>query len=754
MAVTLISIAAMLLFEYLGFFVGVNQYLYDLSFRIRGTQQHSDRIIIAAIDEQTLTQLGRWPIRRSHYVSFLDKVNEAAIIGFDIIMAEPSEDDTVLATEIRQGRVILPVYFDSNLNPVFPVQSFEPKAVGHIHVEPDIDGVIRKVFHTIHTKELAVPSFASVIYETVTGTKIERQPVPPDESPPPDQQQRLAQRDVMRINYSGPSGIIQTISFSDVLAGRYPAQFFKDKIVLVGLAAIGLEDRILTPFSQQRNRMPGVEVHANIINNLLSRSDIRETSLWIRWLTAAVLSLFIFYAFMKLNESRAALLWLGCLVAVFICSYLLFSNLNFWLSPALLNASASVMFGAAYVARLDEAARRLDREYVEVASQLRWEKAETIRSTHEQGLAGFLSAGGINEKIRILTEMIDQVLFEKKLVDAVLLSDIQGMMLFNPSGKLVVENERARAIFQALSIKIENLDHFYQDLFPYIVKDDTIKDPKSGNAGFGSNISSTLFFSAPEKKYLKMDTSLISFNEGQYLLCIFTDVTKIKELEIMKGRIVSTVSHELKQPLTVIQGLGELLHLNLTGKQRKYSEIINQEVQRMAHFISRFLDISRLESGREQMKKAPVNMVELLRQAEPLFDALASTKGIRINISVPDEISLVELDSEITKQCIVNLVENAIKYSPPDSTVTVALVENAGGLKIDVIDNGYGIEVGELERIFEKFFRGKAAYDNGSGGSGLGLTFVKEAVEAQGGSVSAKSTPGHGSTFSVVFPVS
>ena len=123
-----------------------------------------------------------------------------------------------------------------------------------------------------------------------------------------------------------------------------------------------------------------------------------------------------------------------------------------------------------------------------------------------------------------------------------------------------------------------------------------------------------------------------------------------------------------------------------------------------------------------------------------------------MKVRMPDKTSAVMLDRDLTKQSIINLVENAIKYSPPGKDVMVELTELTSGLRIDVIDNGYGMEEGELRKIFVKFYRGKTAIDDGSRGSGLGLAFVKEAVESQGGTISVRSVPGEGSTFSLVFP--
>ena len=137
---------AVILFIYsldsLGLFQGINNYTYDLSFRLRGDRHPSGRIIIAAIDEKTLGRLGRWPLRRSHYAEFLDKTSQADAVGIDVIMSEPSDDDTELAQAIkRHGRVILPVYIDSQLNKMYPVGLLSPHSAGHIHIEQGIDGV-------------------------------------------------------------------------------------------------------------------------------------------------------------------------------------------------------------------------------------------------------------------------------------------------------------------------------------------------------------------------------------------------------------------------------------------------------------------------------------------------------------------------------------------------------------------------------------------------------------------------------------
>ena len=157
-----VCIAAVLFLETAGLLEGINNYCYDLAFRLRGERKHDDRIIIAAIDEKTLAKLGRWPIRRSYYADLLDILDQAAVVGIDIILSEPSEADVRLARAIRQhAKVVLPVYIDRQLNISWPEKAFSPAGLGHVHLEQGIDGFVKEVFHTITHQANSSSSSAS-----------------------------------------------------------------------------------------------------------------------------------------------------------------------------------------------------------------------------------------------------------------------------------------------------------------------------------------------------------------------------------------------------------------------------------------------------------------------------------------------------------------------------------------------------------------------------------------------------------------
>ncbi len=354
-----LGIALILFSDYLGLFEGIDLYLYDLSFRIRGPLQTDKRIVIAAIDEKTLNLLGRWPIRRGYYAQLLEAAKEARAIGFDIIMAESSEDDHNLGKAIKNhGRVVLPVYIESLMNISYPARVLSSAKTGHIHVEQGIDGVIRTVFHTLRYGGMVLPSFASAIHELSDNTKIRLQE--PAEKPIGRKANHtILQSDPMNINYFGPPGTFQQISFLDVINGRYPQSFFRDKIILIGVTTPGLEERMLTPFTQHRDRMAGVEVHANILNNLIVNNHIHAVHDPLRWIITVIVGIICFFIFIQIGERKATMLWIVSLLLITVSVFILFSLMHVWAGPAVMYGAITFMFLTAHVVRLEEMGKLL-----------------------------------------------------------------------------------------------------------------------------------------------------------------------------------------------------------------------------------------------------------------------------------------------------------------------------------------------------------------------------------------------------------
>lgn len=400
-------IAGLLLFfgaDYLGLFDGWDIRARDAFFRVRSSRPTSEAIILVEIDAQSLGALGRWPLDREVYARLLDKLDEAAVVGFDLILAEPSAGDERLAEAVRRnGRVVLACYFDEALNLVLPSGPLAGTPVGHVHVERGIDQISRSLFHTLSRPGGPVPSFSAAVYGMFRGRPwARREPLP--DFRPDGAAGRLFQADHSWINYYGPPGTFPRISLADVLSGGVPESFFKGKIVLVGATAAGLQDRAATPCSGTRQEMPGVEIQANALNNLLDKTEIRDLPVPAVWLGAFLTALLGLALFIRTPERTAAWIWAAGLAGITAASYVLFARFHLWLGPALFYFMTAYVFLAAYLLKLAAAARQLDVKYASLAGHFIG-GGDFGRRGGKKGLIGLFTRDGINEKIHGLLEI-------------------------------------------------------------------------------------------------------------------------------------------------------------------------------------------------------------------------------------------------------------------------------------------------------------------------------------------------------------
>jgi len=211
------------------------------------------------------------------------------------------------------------------------------------------------------------------------------------------------------------------------------------------------------------------------------------------------------------------------------------------------------------------------------------------------------------------------------------------------------------------------------------------------------------------------------------------------------------VTHEMRTPLTAIQGSSELMgrYALPEEKRKQIAEMINQESKRLARMIQTFLDVERLSDGQMEMKREAFEIRDLVEVCVSRARPLAERKNIRI-ITETLEGSL-EGDRELMEYAVYNLLTNAVKYSPPDTQTTVACRLESDQLRLSVSDQGIGMDAKELRQIFQKFYRTKRAEASGEAGTGIGLSIVEQIVVHHGGKMEVTSQPGHGSCFTVVF---
>ncbi|MBN2001583.1 HAMP domain-containing protein [candidate division KSB1 bacterium] len=239
------------------------------------------------------------------------------------------------------------------------------------------------------------------------------------------------------------------------------------------------------------------------------------------------------------------------------------------------------------------------------------------------------------------------------------------------------------------------------------------------------------------------------------IVMILRDITQQKEIDKMKNELVSMVAHELRSPLTSISGFSELLlDSDITKRQsNEYANIILNESKRLSDLINKFLDISRIESGRIQPKKIPLDMEEVIQMVVGNNSYLAAKKHIDVEIHGISKLGKISADPGMMEQVFLNLFSNAVKYSPENTRIDFVLKNSGTEIIVQVHDHGYGIPEDALPNIFEKFYR-VSENENVRDviGSGLGLSLVKQIVDMHGGHVEVESKVGHGSVFSVYLP--
>jgi signal transduction histidine kinase len=228
------------------------------------------------------------------------------------------------------------------------------------------------------------------------------------------------------------------------------------------------------------------------------------------------------------------------------------------------------------------------------------------------------------------------------------------------------------------------------------------------------------------------------------------------ELDRLKDEFVLTASHELRSPLTSVQGFAELLMLDkdsLTPRQRETVEIILDNCRHLVRLLNDLLDLARSDAGRLAIRPQPTEVAPLVedvvRTMRAQTEAASQTLGEDIQPGLPP----INVEPDRIRQILVNLITNAHEYSPEGASIGVAARAVGAEVEISVSDNGPGIPADQLERIFDRFTRGDAGLTQRVGGTGLGLAISKSLVELHGGSIDASSTPGQGSTFRVRLPI-
>lgn len=362
--------------------------------------------------------------------------------------------------------------------------------------------------------------------------------------------------------------------------------------------------------------------------------------------------------------------------------------------------------------------------------------------------------GDLTKAFNYMTEQIrlriEEVTTSKSRLEAVLLSMFEGVMVVDSKGTILLMNQSLKDF---LLIKEEPMGRKPIEVLRNVEIQEIIDSTLKLKKGVVSKEVSLLL---PEEKTLLIHAAPVIREERiDGAVLVVHDITELRRLERIRQDFVANVSHELRTPVSSIKGYAEtLLEGALKDKEnaKDFLQIIYSDSERLAKLIDDILDLSKIESGKLKMDLKSQEIKPLIQRVVSQLKKQAEDKSITINTDILQDIPKVIIDETMIAQVLLNLLDNAIKYTAEGGSVKISAKEKDKFVEIDISDTGVGIPEKYLPRLFERFYRVDKARSRELGGTGLGLSIVKHIIQAHNGDVSVESILGKGSIFSFTLP--
>ncbi len=353
-----------------------------------------------------------------------------------------------------------------------------------------------------------------------------------------------------------------------------------------------------------------------------------------------------------------------------------------------------------------------------------------------------------NYMAKNLRDTLIQVSSEKSKVETILNYMTDGVVAFNLQGLIIHANPASRELLDG-----EDMDLSFNEFASKYSMDITLEEVMYGEAFSSKEISINV-----KDRYL--DIYFAVFTDEQLnregVIAVLQDVTEQQKLEMMRREFVANVSHELRTPITSIKSYAETLldgTLNDCETAHRFLKVIDSEADRMTRLVKDLLELSRIDNMQMQWNIRRFEIDDLVREVAGKMKIEADIKEQSLKVICDDDISVIEGDRDRLEQVFINLVSNAIKYTPPKGSIEISAGRRPNCVYVKVKDTGVGIPQQDIPRIFERFYRVDKARSREMGGTGLGLSIAREIVEAHTGSISIESREGKGTEVLVKLPL-
>ncbi|MFO7559851.1 MAG: ATP-binding protein [Desulfobacterales bacterium] len=420
---------------------------------------------------------------------------------------------------------------------------------------------------------------------------------------------------------------------------------------------------------------------------------------------------------------------------------------------------ARIMIVGLFIALLASAvslfmSRRISRPIEEMKKgAMRFAEGDLGHRLHEPSISELASLAAVMNRTAFqLDERIQTVRNQRNEYESVLSSMTEGIIGIDREQRIITIN---RAAVEMLDAKNQTLSG---GTIQEVARNSEINRLVAETMENGENREEDVVFFGNEERLLNVQSTVLRNPEGDEIgaLLVLNNVTKMRQLENIRRDFAANVSHEIKTPLTAIKGFVETLRFGGDKKPEeteRFLLIIEKHVDRLTAIINDLLQLSRIErtGEAEQAEPETCDLEDILQTAIQICGKMAKERNIIVRLSCEAGLR-VRVDRTLLEQSVVNLLDNAIKYSGEKSEVSINAKSRGNEIRIEVCDQGIGIEEKHHSRLFERFYRVDTSRSRKLGGTGLGLSIVKHIVLACGGNVSVESKPGKGSTFTIILP--
>jgi two-component system phosphate regulon sensor histidine kinase PhoR len=367
-------------------------------------------------------------------------------------------------------------------------------------------------------------------------------------------------------------------------------------------------------------------------------------------------------------------------------------------------------------------------------------------SVHTRDETGQL-AQAFNEMSWNLNKLLADISTEKTKLHTVLANMTDGVMMVDMEGKIVLANQATEKLFNFWEKDVINrplievvYDHEADEILKLCLRT--------------SQTQTAQFESAISKRFLRVIAIPLIEDSLTGALLLFQDLTELRSLQTMRRELIGNISHELRTPIAGIKAMIETLKEGAIDDKQAATDFLSRidgEVDHMTQIVTELTELSHIETGRAELRMAPLNLNLLVEEVAAQLKPLAQRQQVIIATDLATDLPTVRADNNRIRQALVNLVHNAIKFNHPGGRVTVSTNVDRESVIVNVSDTGIGISKEDLPHVFERFYKADKA--RSQGGSGLGLAIAKHAVQAHGGSIWGRSDEGKGSTFSFSLPL-